>query len=173
VPTLIPLRALARRSGRFPPLPYPPPRFLKCTTQDGKMGENKSTLVAVLIRRFGERIPAAFRQLEVSPRPGRKARRVPDYGAATSPAGRSNRFYRCRALCRPSADVHHCPRASTKGRVEARSRVEKNDRRDLAEKIATQQQVEDVRTRQPRSKQRSTTEIKNHPPMRTTWNVRA
>ena len=33
-PTLIPLRALARRSGRFPPLPYPPPRLLKCSIQD-------------------------------------------------------------------------------------------------------------------------------------------
>jgi hypothetical protein len=33
-PTLIPLRALARRSGRFPPLPCPPPRLLKCSIPD-------------------------------------------------------------------------------------------------------------------------------------------
>ena len=96
-PTLIPLRALARRSGRFPPLPCPPPRLLKCTIQDCTMGENRSTLVTVLIRRFGVRIPAAPRQLDVSPGPGPMARRNSDYGAARSPAGRSNRFYRCRA----------------------------------------------------------------------------
>ena len=34
------------------------------------------------------------------------------------------------------------PRASTKGRVEARSQAEKNDRTDLAEEIVTPQQVE-------------------------------
>ena len=42
---------------------------------------------------------------------------------------------------RPSADILYSPRASTKGRVEARSHVEKNDRRDLAEEVVTQQQV--------------------------------
>jgi len=51
-PTLIPLRALARRSGRFPPLPCPPPRLRKCTIKDGTTGENRSTFVTVLIRRF-------------------------------------------------------------------------------------------------------------------------
>jgi hypothetical protein len=72
-------------------------RLLKCTMQDCTMGENRSTLVTVLIRRFGARIPAAPRQLDVSPGPGPMARRNSDYGAARSPAGRSNRFYRCRA----------------------------------------------------------------------------
>jgi hypothetical protein len=51
--TLIPLRALARRSGRFPPLPCPPPRHIKCTIATNNMGENKSTTVTVLILRLG------------------------------------------------------------------------------------------------------------------------
>ena len=50
-PTLIPLRALARRSGRFPPLPYPPPRLRKCSTQTRER-RNHSTFVTVLIRRL-------------------------------------------------------------------------------------------------------------------------
>ena len=45
---------------------------------------------------------------------------------------------------RPSADVHYRPRASTKGRVEARSHIEKNDRIDLAEEAVTLEEVEDV-----------------------------
>ncbi len=53
-PTLIPLRALARRSGRFPPLPYPPPRLRKCSTQT-RQRRNHSTVVTVLIRRFTAR----------------------------------------------------------------------------------------------------------------------
>jgi len=55
--------------------------------------------------------------------------------------GTIERFYRCRATLRPSADVIDGPRASTKGRVEAQSRLEKNDRTDLAEEIATRKQV--------------------------------
>ena len=42
----------------------------------------------------------------------------------------------------PSADVPYGPRASTKGRVEARSHVEKNDRTDLAEEVVTREQVD-------------------------------
>ncbi len=38
---------------------------------------------------------------------------------------------------RPSADATNGPRASTKGRVEARSHVEKNDRTDLADEFVT------------------------------------
>ena len=59
-------------------------------------------------------------------------RRETDCGAASSPVGRSKRFYRCRAKLRPSADLIDSPRASTKGWVEARSHIEKNDRTDLA-----------------------------------------
>jgi hypothetical protein len=66
-PTLIPLRALARRSGRFPPLPYPPPRFLKYSI----LAEEKRktfNFVTVLIRcPFGKRIPAAPCQLDAPP----------------------------------------------------------------------------------------------------------
>jgi hypothetical protein len=36
---------------------------------------------------------------------------------------------------RPSAGVMNGPRASTKGRVEARSQAEKNDRTDLADEV--------------------------------------
>ena len=39
--------------------------------------------------------------------------------------------------CCPSADVSYGPRVSTKGRVEARSHLEKNDRTDLAEEVVT------------------------------------
>ena len=36
-PALIPLRALARRSGRFPPLPCPPPRLEKCSMNESAL----------------------------------------------------------------------------------------------------------------------------------------
>jgi hypothetical protein len=42
----------------------------------------------------------------------------------------------------PSADVPNGPRESTKGRVEARSHIEKNDRTDLAEEVVTREQVD-------------------------------
>ena len=44
---------------------------------------------------------------------------------------------------RLSADVSNGPRASTKGRVEARSHVEKNDRTDLADEVVTRERVEE------------------------------
>jgi len=59
------------------------------------------------------------------------ARRLNDYGAAWSP--QDDRIDKAvSGRCCPSADVYHGPRASTKGRVEARSHIDKNDRLDLA-----------------------------------------
>ena len=69
------------------------------------------------------------------------ARRNSDYGAAWSPAGRSKNFISVGRIG-PSADVPYGPRESTKGRVEARLHVEKNDRTDLAEEVVTREQVE-------------------------------
>jgi hypothetical protein len=84
-PALIPLRALARRSGRFPPLPCPPPRLLKCSTRLRRR-RTLSTFVTVSIRR----LPASesLRLLASSMCPldlVLVARRNSDYGAAWSP----------------------------------------------------------------------------------------
>ena len=59
-------------------------------------------------------------------------RRVRDYGAARS-AQDDRTDYVSVGRIGPSADAPYGPRASTKGRVEARSHVEKIDRTDLAE----------------------------------------
>ncbi len=70
-PALLPLRALARRWGRFPPLPCPPARLLKFSIPEEEK-RKLSTFVTVLIRcPFGQRIPAAPCQLDASPGPGR------------------------------------------------------------------------------------------------------
>src|SRR5579862_7106992 len=65
------------------------------------------------------------------------ARRENDYRAARSPAGRSNRYYQCRVPKGARARTQLSVRESTKGRVEARSHAEKNDRTDLADKVVT------------------------------------
>ena len=63
-------------------------------------------------------------------------------------AGQSNRYNRCRAKVARARTCFYGPRASTKGRVEARSQADKIDRTDLAQKIVTRQRVE-TRKRQP------------------------
>jgi hypothetical protein len=106
-------------------------RLLKCSIPEQTM-EKSFDHVTVLIRRLTARESLRLPASSMCPLDlAIPARRIPDYGAAWSPAGRSNRLFRCRALSRPSADATDCPRASTKGRVEARSHTEKNDRTDL------------------------------------------
>ena len=72
-------------------------RFLKYSTRNQKT-EKTFDYVTVLIRRLPAseslRLPASSMcPLDLAI----PARRNPDYGAAWSPAGRSNRFYQCRA----------------------------------------------------------------------------